>query len=272
MYNDRGLNFQNYESSYLVDAIEKEAKEFGYQLLIMQTYDDPRAELKMLEYLKQQVIAGLIMTSIESDSQTIQAYLDYAPIVLCNEKLSGSAIPHVSTNQQQISYEATNYLVQRGYKKIAYCTGGNLTLGGHGQLRTQGFEQSLAENHLTIKGKWIFKQVHTIKDGQKVAKEIIALPKTERPEAIFTGSDEVAIGVIQEMLKQGYRVPEDLAVLGFDNQPSTSIIAVPLTTIAQPTTALGKEATKLMVSLIEGKTYEVDKKELVLSLIEREST
>ncbi|MEI5991591.1 hypothetical protein A5881_003128 [Enterococcus termitis] len=258
--------------SYLVDAIEKQAKEHGYQLLIMQTYDDPKAELKMLEYLKQQVVAGVIMTSIESDSQVIESYSNYGPIVLCNEKLEGTDIPNISTNQEEISYEATNYLVQKGYRKIAYCTGGNLTIGGHGQQRTQGFERALAEHDLPIKNKWIFKQVHNMEDGQKVAREILALPKNDRPDAVFSGSDEVGIGIIQEVLQQGLRVPEDLAVLGFDNQPSTSIIAVPLTTINQPTTALGIEATKLMVALLEGTTYKVNKKELILSLIERKST
>ncbi|OJG66132.1 hypothetical protein RV09_GL000981 [Enterococcus moraviensis] len=258
--------------SYLVDAIEKQAKEYGYQLLIMQTYDDPKAELKMLEYLKQQVVAGVIMTSIESDSKVIEGYSKYGPIALCNERLEGTGIPNISTNQEEISYEATNYLVQKGYRKIAYCTGGNLTIGGHGQRRTKGFERALAEHNLPIKNKWIFKQVHNMKDGQKVAKELLALPKKERPDAVFSGSDEVGIGIIQEVLQQGLRVPEDLAVLGFDNQPSTSIIAVPLTTINQPTTALGIEATKLIVALIEGTTYKVNKQELILTLIERKST
>ncbi|MBO0447062.1 MULTISPECIES: LacI family DNA-binding transcriptional regulator [Enterococcus] len=258
--------------SYLVDAIEKQAKEHGYQLLIMQTYDDPKAELKMLEYLKQQVVAGVIMTSIESDSQVIEDYSSYGPIVLCNEKLDGTEIPNISTNQEAISYEATNYLIQKGYHKIAYCTGGNLTIGGHGQQRTKGFERALSEHELSIKNKWIFKQVHNMEDGQKVAREILSLPKNDRPDAVFSGSDEVAIGIIQEVLQQGLHVPEDLAVLGFDNQPSTSIIAVPLTTINQPTTALGIEATKLMVALLEGVTYKVNKKELILSLIERKST
>lgn len=258
--------------SYLVDAIEKQAKEFGYQLLIMQTYDDPKAELKMLEYLKQQVIAGLIMTSVESESQVIGSYLEYGPIVLCNEHLPESEIPSISTNQEEISYEATNYLIQKGYHKIAYCTGGSLALGGHGQLRTMGFERALAENELSIKSKWIFKQVHTILDGQEIAKKIVALPKKDRPDAVFTGSDEIATGIIQEMLRQGFNVPTDLAVLGFDNQPSASIIAVPLTTIAQPTVALGIESTRLMVALIEDTTYQVNNEELVLTLIERKST
>lgn len=258
--------------SYLVDAIEKQAKEYGYQLLIMQTYDDPKAELKMLEYLKQQVIAGLIMTSVESDSTVISGYSEYGPIVLCNEKIEGSNIPSISTDQEEMSYEATNYLVQKGYRKIAYCTGGSLAVGGHGQVRTKGFERALTTNNLTTKSTWIFKQVHTMTDGQEVAKKIIQLPEKERPDAVFTGSDEVAIGIIKEMLQQEFRVPEDLAVLGFDNQPSTSIIAVPLTTIAQPTTALGVEATKLMIALIEGTTYNIKKEELELTLIEREST
>lgn len=257
--------------SYLVDSIERQVKQHGYNVLIMQTYDDKNAEIRMLEMLKQQVIAGLIMCSVEGDPTIIESYQEFGPIVLCNEQISSSTIPQVFTNQEKATYDATNYLITKGYRKIAYCTGGSLTRGGHGNARTSGFEKALTESQLPMKIDWIFKQVHTNKDGQQIANKILALPKENRPDAIFTSSDEVASGILQMMIKAGKKIPEDLAIMGFDNQPFTALLTVPLTTIAQPVAALGKESTNLLIALLEDRNYQIDDSELNLELIIRES-
>lgn len=257
--------------SQLVDAIEKCAKAKGYNVLVMQTYDDQNAEMNMLEMLKQHVISGLIMCSIEGDPKEIEAYQEFGPIVLCNEEIPGSNLPQLYTDQAAASFEAVDYLIQQGCKRIAYCTGGTLTTGGHGNSRTEGFEKAINQHGLPMKIDWIFKQVHTIQDGQQVARKMLALPEASRPDAVFTSSDEVAIGILKEYLAAGKKVPEDLAILGFDNQPFTDVLAVPLTTIAQPVEALGREATNLMIATLEERTYEVDQSQLHLTLVKRES-
>jgi len=257
--------------SYLVDAIEKEAKKNHYNVLIMQTYDDKKAEINMLELLKQQVIAGLVMCSVEGDPQTIASYQEYGPIVLCNENMEEAGIPTVVTDQKKAVYDATLYLAKKGYQKVAYCTGGTLTNEGHGGNRTSGFEQAVLEKQLTVRKNWVFGQVHTSQDGMKVADDLLQLPQADRPEAIFTNSDEVAIGVMERMLQNNYQIPQDLAIIGFDNQPSTSLLTVPLTTIAQPVAALGMESTRLLLGEIENNAYEVNREQLKLTLIERKS-
>ena len=125
----------------------------------------------------------------------------------------------------------------------------------------------------TTDENWLefFKQVHTIEDGKQVADKLLALPEENRPNAVFTSSDEVASGILQRYLEQGKQVPEDLAIMGFDNQPFTGMLAVPLTTIAQPIEALGREATNWLIARMEEKDYRVDTSELVLKLIERKS-
>lgn len=257
--------------SYLVDSIERQVKLHGYNVLIMQTYDDKNAEIRMLEMLKQQVLAGLIMCSVEGDPAVIESYREFGPIVLCNEQIPSTTIPQVYTNQEKATYDAINFLIKKGYRKISYCTGGSLTQGGHGNARTRGFEKAITENQLQMKIDWIFKQVHTIKDGQEIAKKILALPPENRPDAIFTSSDEVASGILQIMMGAGKKIPEDLAIMGFDNQPFTAMLTVPLTTISQPVEALGKEATNLLMAHLDGINYQIDHSELNLELIIRES-
>lgn len=257
--------------SHLVDSIEKNARLHGYTVLVMQTYDDKKAEKNMLEMLKQRVISGLVMCSIEGDSKTIESYQEYGPIVLCNERIPETQLPQVYTDQEVASFEATEYLIAQGHKKIAYCTGGSLTRGGHGNSRTEGFERALHTHNLPMKIDWIFKQVHTIQDGMEVADKLLALPEENRPDAIFTSSDEVASGILERYLDVGKQVPRDLAILGFDNQPFTGMLSVPLTTIAQPIEALGRESTNLLISYLEEKDYQIDTSDLVLKLIIRKS-
>lgn len=257
--------------SYLVDSIEKQAKLLGYNVLIMQTYDDKNAEVKMLEMLKQQVITGLIMCSVEGDTEVIESYQAYGPIVFCNEKIANTKVPSVVTDQSKATYDATTFLINKGYKKIAYCTGGTLTTKGHGKERTQGFEKALLESSLAFNKNWVFQQIHSISDGREVATQLLALEKVKQPDAIFTNSDEVAMGILEQVTQAGLKVPEDIAIIGFDNQPFTSMLSVPLTTIEQPVEALGVESTKLMISLIESKPYKINEKHLKLKLIERAS-
>lgn len=258
--------------SYLINTIEQQAKQNGYQVLIMQTYDDEHAQMKMLELLKQQVVSGVILCSIEGKIETIVQYLTYGPIVLCNEEIKNAQLPQVYTNQEDATFSAMNYLIEKGYQKIAYCTGGTLVNGGHGNARTKGFERALEQHGLSIRKEWIFKQVHTKQDGEEIARRLLALPETQRPDAIFTSSDEVASGVLKVYLETNKKVPEDLAILGFDNQPYTDLLAVPLTTIEQPVQGLGIEATKLLVAKIENQAYKINEKNLHLKLIKRKST
>lgn len=257
--------------SYLVDSIERTAKSKGYNVLIMQTYDDKTSELHMLEMLKQKFVSAIIMCSMEGSIETIENYKKFGPIVLCNEEFPESDLLQVSTDQEAGSYEATKYLIDQGYSKIAYCTGGDLTTNGHGSNRAQGFERALSENNLTVKKNWIFPKTHSIADGREVACKILEQDENKRPTAIFTSSDEVATGILSEYLSRGLKVPEDLAIMGFDNQPSTEILAVPLTTIQQPVKTLGQEVTNLIIAKLEGQTYEVDYKNLKLELIKRKS-
>lgn len=257
--------------SYLFDSIERQAKLNGYNVLMMQTYDDKYAEINMLEMLKQHVISGLIMCSVESEPDVIEAYQEYGPIVSCNEFLQSKTIPQITTDQEKAAYEAIRYLVDVGYKKIAYCTGGDLTKSGHGSERTRGVERALTESNRAVKKEWLFKQVHSLNDGRQVAEEILKLSDDNRPDAIFANSDEVASGIIECMSEHGKKVPEFLAVMGFDDQPFSALLKVPLTTISQPVEALGREATKVMVSLLEGDHYTIDQKSLTLKLIKRES-
>ena len=256
----------------LVDTIEQSARAINYNIIMMQTHDDKSAETRMLDLLKQGVLAGVIMCAIESDISEIEPYLKYGQIVLCNIKVENSSIPQIYTDQGEITYNTIKYFNTKGYRKFAYCTGGSLANKSHGNMRNKAFEQAIDDLNLEVRKDWIFNNTHTIEDGEHVADKIIKLPVNCRPKIVFSNSDEVASGILKKLQQHRLKIPQDIAIIGFDNQPYSEILSVPLTTIEQPIHGLGNEALHLIHSLIKNEQYEVDYQKLEMKLLVRDST
>ncbi|MXQ51280.1 substrate-binding domain-containing protein [Salinicoccus hispanicus] len=258
--------------AYLVDAIEKKAKQQGYRLLIMQTYGDKQEEINTLEMLKEKTISGLIMCAVENDLETVESYAKYGAIAVSTQTdYKSDRLRLITTNQEQATYDAINFLIRKGYTGIAYSTGGDFTDQSHGSYRNKGYLRALEESDIKLNERWIFKNNHTIEDGMEIAVQLSRLNEKDRPDAIFAGSDEVAIGIIRKFEQLNIRVPADIAVMGFDNQPFSSLAKIPLTTVGQPMETLGQQAASLIISMIEGTEFAIDESQLKLKIIERES-
>ncbi|MBU0439326.1 LacI family DNA-binding transcriptional regulator [Staphylococcus succinus] len=256
--------------SYLIDAIDKVVKQTPYHTLIMQSYDDVDEEVRLLDMLKQKNIDGIIMASLENDLSVIKQYQKYGQIVLIGDKsLAQSDIPTIGTEQEEATYHAIQFLLNKGYTDIAYCTGGHFLNTKHGSSRDKGYIRALADNHIELNNKRIYTNIHTIEDGKHIASSVIAMSQKDRPTSIFAGSDEVAAGIIQTFEANDLNVPSDVAVMGYDNQPFSSMVSVPITTVSQPVEAIGQEATHLLMSLLDDKNYDVDVDKLKLKIVER---
>lgn len=258
--------------SYLIDAIDKVVKQTPYHTLIMQSYDDVEEEMRLLDMLKQKNIDGIIMASLENEVSVIKQYQKYGQIVLIGDKsLAQFDIPTIGTEQEGATYHAIQFLLNKGYTDIAYCTGGHFSKTKHGSSRDKGYVRALADNQIELNTERIYTNVHTIEDGKHIASKFIDMPQKNRPRAIFAGSDEVAAGVIQTLEAKSLNVPGDIAVMGYDNQPFSSMLSVPITTVSQPIEAIGQEATRLLMSLLSDKSYDIDADKLKLKIVERAS-
>lgn len=259
--------------SYLIEEIEQELKSTSYRVIIMQTHNSKDEEIQLLNMLRQKEIDGVIMCSLENEISVVEKYFQYGPIVISgNQNLKSKIIPIIATNQERATYDAINYLINKNYKKIAYCTGGNYTDLNHGLARNLGFQKAMLENKQEIHEYLIFKNIHTIADGRKVGENIIALNADNRPDAIFAGSDEVAAGLIEILSNNGFSIPHEIAIMGYDNQPFSSLLKVPLTTISQPIKGISEQATCKLLNLIDPSRNITKKSDLKLRIIERAST
>ncbi|MFC4737435.1 LacI family DNA-binding transcriptional regulator [Bacillus daqingensis] len=254
---------------HLVDAMEKIAAERGYQLILCDSRLEKERELQQLELLKTKQVDGIILASLQNRWKDIEPYTRFGPIISCNEYDSAADMPMIVCDQEYGGYIGTKHLIDRGHKNIAYA-------GGTDRIeltrdRFAGFKRAMMEAGIPIVDDYLFPSFYGIEDGKNIFHRMYAMEN--RPTAIFAGGDEVAAGVIQEAKRFHCRVPDDLAVVGFDNQPLADLIDPGITTIDQPTKLMGTRAMEMMVDMIRHNREVTYKKELLpLQLIIREST
>ncbi len=260
----------------LVDAIEKTCRRHDYRTLITQTKGTEEGEAGALDLLRMQHADGVILCSIENDWKTICGYAKYGAIAVCDEYNADETITQVFGRQYDGFFGATRYLIGAGYKKIAYCTGyqGLELRPKNSDLdsdRYRGYLDALASSGLEANREWYFEGANTLEDGRNVMRRLLMLP--ERPNAILAGSDEVAAGIELEAIRCRIKVPDDLAIIGVDDQPMAQVLPVPLTTIRQPIEEEGTlVAQDLLRQLTEDEPTGPVRHALNLELVVRSST
>jgi len=255
--------------SQLIDSLEMAASEQGYQLIVCQTRYSKEKELSYLNLLKTKQVDGVILASIQNKWDIIKHFLQYGPIILCNEDDENATVPTVFADQVYGAYIATKHLIELGHKKIAYCSRSSNSKVS--RKRETGFLKAMFEHQLQCEENLIFRDTATIEDGKEILHQIKKMKV--RPTAIFTGSDEVAAGVISEAIRYGWDIPSDLAVVGFDNQSIANLLHPTITTVHQPIDELASLALKLLVEKLHTKSYQTRQEyQLDLHLLIREST
>ncbi|QAS51675.1 LacI family DNA-binding transcriptional regulator [Halobacillus litoralis] len=227
----------------LIEAMEEKASEWGYQVIVCQTHDSKKKEMDYLQLLKTKQVDGIIMASLVNDWEVVEPYLESGPIVFCNEYMDESCIPMVHMDHKQAAYEATVHLLEQGCKQIAYVTGGPES---HlSKERRKGFTSALSEYNLPFIEDMTIDWAMDVSDGQKVF-HMISNEFTQ-VDGIFTGSDEVAAGLIYEAASSDWRIPDDLAVVGFDNQMLSLLMVPSVTTIEQPVKQMADKTVEVLI-------------------------
>ena len=239
--------------TYLVDAIEKAAYQVGYQIVILQTLEEPEREKKFVEMLKKRQLDGLIMTSLDDDSPEVLKLIEAGKIVVCNRYLGEQNIPLIHVDEKKATYEATYYLLSKGHRKIGYVT------GNRGSMlpvdpRFEGYVQALKEFDIEPNSNYIFPRRLTISDGKSTLTDVLALGE-ERPDALLVISDEVASGILSQCHLLNIKVPETLAIIGFDDQPIAEALYPGLTTVRQPIKEMGEYVAALIIANIEHREH-----------------
>jgi LacI family repressor for deo operon, udp, cdd, tsx, nupC, and nupG len=253
--------------SQVLRGIEQVALEHGYRVLLGDTQNDSQRELDYLDHLFYRQVDGAIMLTARTPPPVIEELAEEYPVVLACEYLEGSRIPTVSIDNISSARKMTEHLIQLGHRRIAHLSGPMHVILSRDRLK--GYQQAMATYELDLDPVLIQEGDFSYASGFNLTEKLLALQTP--PTAIFAANDEMAIGAIKAIKQQGLRVPDDIAVAGFDDIQMSSIFEPALTTIAQPVFEIGSTAMELLVRLMEKK--EVMKQRFVLEdrLIIRQS-
>ncbi|MGA9287586.1 MAG: substrate-binding domain-containing protein, partial [Anaerobacillus sp.] len=201
------------------------------------------------------------------DYQIISDLADDYPVVLASEYIEGLTAPTVAIDNISSARDAVQHLLQLGHQRVGMITGPlDIPLS---RDRLKGYRQALLEHDIGIESVLIQEGDHTYESGYNQMKKFLALDKT--PTAIFAANDSMAMGAIKAIKAQGLHVPEDIAVVGFDNIQFSDIFEPALTTIAQPLMEMGKRSMELLLKQIKGEALTKKQHVLDTKLIIRDS-
>ena len=220
----------------------------GY-ILVLQMAEDVPSHEAYVRLIREQQVDGLILSGPRSDDPLLPELAeDEFPLILHGRP--GSCImPCVDVDNQEGAYQAVRHLIGLGHHRLGFVSNAPLSYSG-AQERFGGYKQALAEHSLPLEEELVRTAAFMPETGQAAMRELLALP--ERPTAVFAASDVVAIGVMSAIQAAGLEIPEDIAVVGFDDIFLAAHTQPPLTTVRVPAHGLGWTAAELLISLIEG--------------------
>lgn len=255
--------------SEVTRAIQDIAIKKGYQVIVCNTDTNEDRESAYIEWLQANKIAGIIFLGDGLvNNQIVKLGLSDYPIVLANRLVEEVMLPSVIIDNTTGAFEATKHLLEKGYKRIALINGPQDNM--QSQNRLQGYQQALMKYSIDYDAKLVVNKDWSREGGYEGFLELLELESP--PTAIFAANDLIAVGVIEAIKMGGYLIPEDIAVVGFEDTIVTSIIEPPLTTVAQPMYQLGVDSAKKLFSLIEEEEVEENIEVLASELIVRKST
>lgn len=225
-------------------AVEDAAYEQGYSVLMCNTDENPEKEELYLNLMHDENVAGVIFSPTHQFAAKLSTYKPTMPFVIIDRAVDSKEMDMVLLDNVTAAYELTTHLIENGFKNIAGLFGDSSVTG---QERSRGFHKALKDNQLNpIAAHFIAPQ---IRQGYETTTEL--LKQKNRPNAIFTSNSLLTAGAFQAIRDCGLKIPNDVAIVGFDETTWASLVEPPITLIAQPTAEIGRSATELLFQKIE---------------------
>lgn len=222
-------------------------------------------EAKMIDALLARQVDGLIIVGGVMEKSSLEDIRSRLPLILVGRRIDGWENHCIAIDNVKSAYMATKHLIDSGHRRIVHIKG----IATHRDAieRFEGYKRALKDNdvefdpNLVVGGNF---------RGQSGLEAVESLSKSKQEfTAIFAANDEMAFGARLGLYRLGIKVPQDVSVVGFDDQPNSALVTPPLTTIRQPATEMGIEAAKALIAIISDNAYEIPNMET--ELVQRES-
>jgi len=255
----------------LVSAVEQNAHELGYEVILMHSLGSAEREERCLRRLLARRIDGLLVAPVPRMGPQSTVYDELQkrglPTVILGQRSPFCAgFTSVETDDLAASAAVTRHLLELGHRRIAFLGGPRTAPWATERLHGYGF--ALREAGIELDDRLIFNAGTTVDEGAKTALEFIN--EQSDATALQAVNDLVAIGAANTLLNQGVRIPQDLSVTGFGNVLVSEFFRVPLTSVRQPKFRIGALALDQLLRLMRGETVETQR--LAAEVVVRSST
>jgi LacI family transcriptional regulator len=262
----------SYFMSTVISGIEKVTNENGYGLIISNSQESSLQEVTGIKTLFNSRVDGLMVSLAfdTRDHRNFKLFLDKnIPVIFFDRVVECPGCMSVIIDNFKAGYEVTSHLISQGCRRIVYI-GGNLLRNVYSE-RYNGYKKALQSAGLSIDKSLTIIGDLTRKDGTDAARKILSMKPL--PDGVFTANDTSAVGVTMELLKNGIRIPDDICIAGFNNEPVSEVIQPNLTTVHYPAEEIGEIVASSMLNMLR-KRHSNGMTKIVLNhkLIIRESS
>jgi len=244
-------SLDNYIYSTIVSGIERTARREDYSIVVMQSDNSHDQEADCAAWLFNRRIDGLLVVPAKGayDLHHLQPFVrKNIPVVLLDRYANEPGFINLCVDNRAAGYEMTRHLLAQGAKRIVHLTS-DTALPAYTQ-RYEGYKMALGEAHLQLKEPYIIRCGLSPEDGIAAAETIYRWK--QKPDAIFAAGDHCAVACLTRLQKKGLRVPMDIAIAGFDNDPVGLATDPPLTSMHYPGRQTGETAVRQLINHLHG--------------------
>jgi len=254
-------NMSHYFYHEIGAAIETVLKKYDYEVLYINSQEDPMREIKQLELCKLEDLAGIIVIPVNKDWKVLEKIVQNIPLIFIDRKPENIRRDVVMIKNSLAAFNLTNILIKRGAKKLAFISSKSDTTF---EKRIDGFKDALEQNNIEIdyecivygnKKPKVYSELALDKEWSEILDYLI---KEKKVDCIISGNDLCAFGAITYFKKNNVRLQKDLLYGTFDNAFWMKNVREEIIVIEQNTKELGEKAAKLLLSRINKKTFVYD--------------
>lgn len=253
-------------------GVEDIAEEADLSLFLCNSHQEPSRERAYLSRLEQQRVQGVLITPVDTDNALLDELPSRGtPLVLVDRTRDGASHCSVSVDDRLGGRLALEHLLELGHTRVAFVGGPDHL--GQVRDRREGARQAVAAAGLAPHALVdVATEALTVDEGRHAGGRIAGMPRASRPTAAFCANDLVALGLLQRCVELGMSVPDDLAVVGYDDIDYAAAAAVPLTSVRQPRRELGRAAARLLLEEHSDPDHEHQQVVFTPELVARAST
>lgn len=240
-------DIQNPFFAEVARGVERVAQANGYMVFVGNSDEHEPTERRYLELMRAERVDGIILPASSDNASTV-AKLARAklPVVCVDRRLPGAKLDTVIADNVEGAYEAVRHLLAVGHRRIGF-------IGGRRQLSTtqerqQGYRRALADEGIAVDETLVRAGDSREAGGREMARELLALPHP--PTAVLVGNNLMTLGALEAIHALGLRIPDDVAIVGYDDMPWSLAFNPPLTAVRQPGQELGRLAAELLLARI----------------------